>query len=138
MITYIFYVLFSFQKDDITIRFMLSQSSGYIWFVKNFKNMNDFIGSVNFKCLFSIFNSPKKWKKKKATLLPWYLGSSLIISLFFWENWRYQKDISKLTDLLIFTEIFFVSVQISTSFWLDNFYLGPFSMSSYVIIKSIA
>ena len=73
--------IFSFQKDDVTIRFMLSQSSGYIWFVKNFKNMNNLIGSLDCNMVFQLH-----------------------------IHWKTQL-------------IFFQSVQISTSFWLDNFYL---------------
>ena len=43
------------------------------------------------------FNSPKKRTKK---FCPSRLGQKFeFSSSFFWENWRHQNDISKLTDL---------------------------------------
>ena len=49
------------------------------------------------KCLFGIFNSPKKRMKKFnfTTMVP----QVDLFSFMFWENRRHQKDISKLTDL---------------------------------------
>ena len=54
-------------------------------------------GQLISKCLFGIFNSPKKRTKKFnfTTILP----QVKLFSLVFWENWRHQKDILKLTDL---------------------------------------
>ena len=49
------------------------------------------------KCLFDVFNSSKKMNKNNLT---W--GTIVIKSKFLfvcWENWRYQKGISKLSDL---------------------------------------
>ena len=67
-----------------------------------------FIGQKNFlsslckgqlisKCLFGVFNSPKKQTNKFdfTTVVP-----QIELFLFvLWENWSNQKDISKLTDL---------------------------------------
>ena len=54
-------------------------------------------GQLISKCLFGIFNSPKKWTKKfnLSTILP----QVELFSFVFWKNWRHQKDISKLPDL---------------------------------------
>ena len=54
-------------------------------------------GQLISKCLFGIFNSPKKQTKKFnfTTMVP----QVELFSFFFWENWRHKKDISKLTDL---------------------------------------
>ena len=54
-------------------------------------------GQLISKCLFGIFNSPKKRTKKFnfTTMVP----QVELFSFVFWENWRHQKDISKLTDL---------------------------------------
>ena len=42
------------------------------------------------KCLFGIFNSPKKWTKKfdSTTMVP----QVELFSFIFWENWRHKKD----------------------------------------------
>ena len=55
------------------------------------------------KCLFGIFNSPKKQTKKFdfTTMVP----QVELFSFVFWENWRHQKDISKLTDLYYFPSL---------------------------------
>ena len=53
-------------------------------------------GQLITKCLFGIFNSPKKLTKK----FDYSMVSLVELFLFvFWENSRHQKDISKLTDL---------------------------------------
>ena len=52
-------------------------------------------GQLISKCLFGIFNSPKN--KRKIRL--YFNLKSNCFRLFFWENWRHQKDISKLTHL---------------------------------------
>ena len=59
--------------------------------------MNGTKGQLISKCLFGIFNSPKKRTKKFdfTTMVP----QVELFSFVFWENSRYQKDISKLTDL---------------------------------------
>ena len=45
---------------------------------------------------YGIFNSPKKTKKFNFTTMV----SQVELFLFFlWENWRHQKDVSKLNDL---------------------------------------
>ena len=51
------------------------------------------------KCLFGIFNSLKKQtiRFNFTTMVP----QVELFCSFFWENWRHQKDISKLTDLYI-------------------------------------
>ena len=54
-------------------------------------------GQLISKGLFGILNSSKK-RTKKLTNLLWYLRSTCFRS-FFGRIWRYQKDISKLTDL---------------------------------------
>ena len=54
-------------------------------------------GQLISKCLFCIFNSSQKRMSKFdiTTMVP-----QVELFLFvFWENWRHQKDISKLTDL---------------------------------------
>ena len=56
-------------------------------------------GQLISKCLFGIFNFPKKQTKQLdfTTMVP-----QVELFLFiFWENWRHQKDISKLTDLYL-------------------------------------
>jgi hypothetical protein len=56
-----------------------------------------FKGQLISKCIFGILNSPKKRRKKLnfTTMVP-----QVKLFLFvFLENWRHQKDISKLTDL---------------------------------------
>ena len=55
-------------------------------------------GQLTSKCLFGIFKSPKKGTKKFDVTCK-YGASSQIVSFVFWENWRHQKNISKLTDL---------------------------------------
>jgi hypothetical protein len=54
-------------------------------------------GQLILKCLFDFFNSPEKWTKKFdfTTMVP----QVELFSFIFWENWRHQKDISKLIDL---------------------------------------
>ena len=54
-------------------------------------------GQLISKCLFGTFNSLKKQRKKFdfTTMVP----QVELFSLVFWENRRYKKDISKLTDL---------------------------------------
>ena len=54
-------------------------------------------GQLISKGLFGILNSPKKQTKKIdfTTMVP-HVKLFLFI---FWENWKHQKDISKLTDL---------------------------------------
>ena len=52
------------------------------------QSRNDF-----FKPLF-----PPKNERRNSTLLLWYLRLTCFRS-FFGENWRHQKDVSKLTDL---------------------------------------
>ena len=66
-------------------------------------------GHLISKCFFGVFNSPKSQTKNNST---WgaIVVKLIFFSFFFWENWRYQKDISKLTDLqwvfhFIFTQI---------------------------------
>ena len=54
-------------------------------------------GQLISKCLFGIFNSPKKWTKK-FNFNPTVTQVELF-SFVFWENGRHQKYISKLTDL---------------------------------------
>ena len=56
--------------------------------------------------LFGVSNSPKKrtWKLKFFALA--YLGRNF--SLVFWENWKKQKVLSKLTDLYFY---YFLSCQ---------------------------
>ena len=54
-------------------------------------------GQLISKCLFGIFNSPNKQTKKID-----FTAKVPQVELFlfgFGENWRHQKDISKLTDL---------------------------------------
>ena len=58
---------------------------------------------------FCIFNSPKKWTKKKSTLLLWYLKLNCFCS-FFWDNWRHQKGISKITDLYMWCSAFSLAI----------------------------
>ena len=56
-----------------------------------------FKGQLISKFLFGFFNSPKKQMKKFdfTTMVP-----QIELFLFvFWEKWRHQKDILKLTDL---------------------------------------
>ena len=54
-------------------------------------------GQLISKCLFSIFNSSKKQMIKFdfTTMVP----QVKLFSFIFWENWKHQKDISKLIDL---------------------------------------
>ena len=55
-----------------------------------------FKGQLISKCIYGILNSPKKLTKKLnfTTTVP-----QVKLFLFvFLENWRHQKDISKLTD----------------------------------------
>ena len=54
-------------------------------------------GQLITKCLFGIFNSPKKRTKQfnYTTMVP----QVDLFSFVFWENSRHQKDILKLTDL---------------------------------------
>ena len=54
-------------------------------------------GQLISKCLFGIFNSPKKWTKK--IIFTAMVTQVELFSFVFWENWRHQKDISKLTDV---------------------------------------
>ena len=57
-------------------------------------------GQLISKCLFGIFNSPKnEWKR--STLLSTMVPQVELFSFVFWENWRHQKVISKLTDLYL-------------------------------------
>ena len=49
-------------------------------------------GQLISKCLFGIFNSPKKMNEKIRLQVE-------LFSFVFWENWKHQKDILKLTDL---------------------------------------
>ena len=54
-------------------------------------------GQLISKCLFgSIFKRTKKFDF--TTKVP---QVELFFSFVFWENWRHQKDISKLTDLYL-------------------------------------
>ena len=65
---------------------------------KNIKMYHDKTkGQLISKCSFGIFKSPKKGTKKIdfTTMVP----QVKLFSFFFWENWRHQKDILKLTDL---------------------------------------
>ena len=67
-------------------------------FEKNIKMYHDKTkGQLISKCSFGIFKSPKKGTKKIdfTTMVP----QVKLFSFFFWENWRHQKDILKLTDL---------------------------------------
>ena len=57
---------------------------------------SDIKGQVISKCIFGIFSSSKKWRKIG---LIYYGTSSRIDFLHFWEDWKHQKDIPKLTDL---------------------------------------
>ena len=54
-------------------------------------------GQLISKCIFGIFISPKKRTKKFdfTTMVP----QVELFSFVFRENWKHQKDISKLTDL---------------------------------------
>ena len=54
-------------------------------------------GQLISKCLFGIFNSPKRQTKKFdfITMVP----QVELFSFIFWENWRHHKYISKLRDL---------------------------------------
>jgi hypothetical protein len=56
-------------------------------------------GQLISKCLFGIFYSSQKQTKKFnfTTMVP----QGELFSFILWENWRHQKDISKLTDLYI-------------------------------------
>ena len=45
-------------------------------------------GQLISKCQFGIFNSPKNEQNKTFLFV-------------FWENWRHQRDLSKLTDLYL-------------------------------------
>ena len=54
-------------------------------------------GQLISKCLSGIFNYPKK-RTKNFNFTTMVLQVELF-SFVFWENWRNQKDISKLTDL---------------------------------------
>ena len=51
-------------------------------------------GQLISKCLFGVFNSPKKQFD-----LRYHSSKVEFFYPFFWENSRYQKDIPKLTDL---------------------------------------
>ena len=54
-------------------------------------------GQLVSKGLFAILNSYKKTNEKNRLIYLYTSGPIVII--IFWKNWRYQKDISKLTDL---------------------------------------
>ena len=54
-------------------------------------------GQLISKYLFVIFNSSEKWTKKFDFTTP--VPQVKLCLFFFGENWRHQKDISKLTDL---------------------------------------
>ena len=73
-------------KLCITNRFLF-QTIMNLHFVVLFK------GQLISKCLFGIFNSPKKRAKKFdfTTMVP----QVELFSFIFWESWRHQKDISK-------------------------------------------
>ena len=60
-------------------------------------------GQLISKRLYGIFNSPKKRTKKFdfTTMVP----QVELFSFVFWENWRHQKEISKLIDLYQSIEI---------------------------------
>ena len=53
------------------------------------------------KGLFTIFNYPKKLAKKVDFTTVWYVPQVELFSFDFWENWRHQRDISKLTDIFL-------------------------------------
>ena len=90
---YLFLSTFPCDDDGGTMFFSLNLPPNLVpFFYVSFK------GQLISKCLSCIFNSPKKQMKKFnfTTMVP----QIELFSFVFWENWRHQKDISKLTDLL--------------------------------------
>ena len=83
-------------------------------------------GQLILKCLFGVSNERKQYDLK--------YHSSLFFCSFFWENWRYQKYVLKLTDLyspvnasdidlpVLFLIIMFLIKQFSLAFLLLGFY----------------
>ena len=82
------------NKNPIMLKYF-SKESSYLYI--SWKNTQIGKGQLLSKCLGSIFDSPKKRTKKFdfTTKVP----QVELFSFIFWENWRHQKDISKLTDL---------------------------------------
>ena len=55
-------------------------------------------GQLMSKCLFGMYLQFSQKTKEKIQLYN-YGTLSVIVSVRFWKNWRYQNDISKVTDL---------------------------------------
>ena len=76
-----FWCLHFSQKTNKKIRLYYHRTSSQIVFV----------------CLLGELNTPKRHFEINSPLL-WYLKLNYFLFIF-WENWRHQKDISKLTHL---------------------------------------
>ena len=84
------------------------------------------------KCFFGIFNSPKKKMKKNdfTTMVP----QVELFSFIFWENWRHQKDISKLTDLYLVKGLSFSSWVVWSYSWNINVFSFSIAAASHRLL----
>ena len=65
-------------------------------FAKSLYENESFRGQLILKCLFVVFVVSQKKDEKNST---WGTIVVKLILFVIWENWRYQKEILKLTDL---------------------------------------
>ena len=85
-----------FSQGNIYKTFTLLRRSAFWQFLFRWIYYCHSKGQLISKCIFGIFKSPKKHMIKFdfTTMVP-----QVELFLFiFWENWRHQKDISKLTS----------------------------------------